>query len=230
MSTFKKCKVVMLPTNQKATNGCLGIVKKSLSDRKIGDLDFFNSEWFFCKEHYIPVHIYILSNNKIKEEKLRWIVDNRKGMNGFIHQVSAILNSKVCPEIIATTDLNLQIHDKTPIGENKDGLWKCLPQPSQGFIEKYVEQYNKGNIITDVLVEYELTSIPINNKISIAGYIHEYKPKYNTITIKKVKVSWTREELENVLIKHYLDIGSTKGCNLGEDVRIWTKKWIEENL
>jgi hypothetical protein len=25
-----------------------------------------------------------------------------------------------------------------------------LPQPSQSFIEKFVEEYNKGNVITEV--------------------------------------------------------------------------------
>ena len=30
-----------------------------------------------------------------------------------------------------------------------------LPQPSQQFIEKYIEEYNKGQQITECLVEYE---------------------------------------------------------------------------
>lgn len=30
-----------------------------------------------------------------------------------------------------------------------------LPQPSPQFIEKYIESYNSGNIITEVMVEYE---------------------------------------------------------------------------
>lgn len=44
-------------------------------------------------------------------------------------------------EVLATTDTSLN-----------------LPQPSKQFIEKYIEEYNKGNVITDVLVEYELIS------------------------------------------------------------------------
>ena len=44
-------------------------------------------------------------------------------------------------EVLATTDDSLR-----------------LPQPSQQFIQKYIEEYNRGNIITDVLVEYELIS------------------------------------------------------------------------
>jgi hypothetical protein len=52
-------------------------------------------------------NIYITSDKEIKDEILRWIIDNREGMNGFIHQVSVILDSKICPEIILTTDQDL---------------------------------------------------------------------------------------------------------------------------
>ena len=52
------------------------------------------------------------------------------------------LNIVLSEKIIATTDISL-------VKEYN------LPQPSQQFIQKYIEEYNKGNIITDVLVEYE---------------------------------------------------------------------------
>jgi 3',5'-cyclic AMP phosphodiesterase CpdA len=55
----------------------------------------------------ITQNIYITSDKEIKDERLRWIIDNREGMNGFIHQVSVILDSKICPEIILTTDQDL---------------------------------------------------------------------------------------------------------------------------
>jgi len=52
-------------------------------------------------------HIYITSDEEIKKEKLRWIIDNRPNMNSFIHQVSVVLDSKICPEIVLTTDQDL---------------------------------------------------------------------------------------------------------------------------
>ena len=55
------------------------------------------------------------------------------------------LNIVLSEKIIATTDISL-------VKEYN------LPQPSQQFIQKYIEEYNRGNIITDVLVEYELIS------------------------------------------------------------------------
>lgn len=52
--------------------------------------------------------------------------------------------------------------------------------------------------------------------------------KDNTITIRKVKDSWNREEVVELLSKHFVDAGSKIG--LGQDVTKFTKKWIEENL
>ena len=52
-------------------------------------------------------NIYITSDEEIKEKRLRFIMDNREGMCGLIHQVSVVLDSKICPEIILTTDQDL---------------------------------------------------------------------------------------------------------------------------
>ena len=97
-------------------------------------------------------------------------------------------------EVLATTDTSLN-----------------LPQPSQQFIEKFVEEYNCNNIITDVLVEYnynpdldnnwDLTKtndiFKFNTKKEFNDYVNSVKtnPKDNTITIKKVKDSYSREEV-----------------------------------
>ena len=63
-------------------------------------------------------------------------------------------------EVLATTNTSLKIE----IDGNRGDLLPDvsfdinLPQPSQQFIQKFVEEYNHGNVITDVLVEYELIS------------------------------------------------------------------------
>ena len=57
-------------------------------------------------------------------------------------------------EVLATTDETLYL----TFNNGKTDLKFVLPQPSQQFIQKYIEEYNKGNIITNVLVEYELIS------------------------------------------------------------------------
>jgi hypothetical protein len=107
-------------------------------------------------------------------------------------------------------------------GNRKELIVEKLPQPSQQFIEKYIECYNKDEIITDVLVEYNSS----NDSLDYGGvYIPsslKINPKDNTITIKKLKESWTREEVVILLNKlnHTLNIGSD----------LTLEQWIEENL
>ena len=56
-------------------------------------------------------------------------------------------------EVLATTDTSLKIDNPNyDIGRL---AYITLPQPSQQFIEKYIESYNKGREIKEVLVEYE---------------------------------------------------------------------------
>lgn len=70
----------------------------------------------------------------------------------------------VVKKIIATTDESLYFKDTNKNPKQYMGsyismsLGENLPQPSQQFIQKYIGEYNKGNIITDVLVEYNDTS------------------------------------------------------------------------
>ena len=148
-------------------------------------------------------------------------------------------------EVLATTDTSLLIdtyinQGDTVIGDliikrNSDyttGLKGRinLPQPSQQFIQKFVEEYNKGNIITDVLVEYELISNEeyfgntVNPDDDVPYFDERLKinPKDNTITIKKVKDSYTKEEVENLIYTAMKDRCYTT-------IAEW-KKWIEENL
>ena len=148
-------------------------------------------------------------------------------------------------EVLATTDTSLLIDTYINQGDTVKGdlIIKRnsdyttglkgrinLPQPSQQFIQKFVEEYNKGNIITDVLVEYELISNEeyfgntVNPDDDVPYFDERLKinPKDNTITIKKVKDSYTKEEVENLIYTAMKDRCYTT-------IAEW-KKWIEENL
>lgn len=210
----------MLPTNEKAG---LGSIYKRIKDDEIGNIDEFDviGKLFINKNPNVQKsnskfeaqHLYILSDEEIKEKRLRWIIDNRENMNGFIHQVSVVLDSKLCPEIITTTDITL-IH---LVGYNN--VEQSLHQIPQSFIEKYVSEYNKGNIITEVMVEYNDTT---KNEFPAFGSPIWLKINPdNTITIKKVKDSWSREEVIKLIEKHTEDMFKQK---------ITLNKWIEENL
>ena len=217
MSTFKKVKVVMLPTNQK-TNGmiCKDITGQ---DKTIA----IKTKYLMEHEDYIGHHLYIISDDEIK--LFDCIYNNKENIVEQINSKTQLIfvleenkENQTFKKIIATTDKTLSQTSRTEI-----------PQPSQQFIQKFVEEYNKGNVITDVLVEYELISNEeyflntINPDDDVPYFDEDLKinPKDNTITIKKAKDSWTREEILNDIeqaIIQRLDIGQ------------YRDKWIEENL
>ena len=131
-------------------------------------------------------------------------------------------------EVLATTDESLEPRNLY----GNSGLFKTkLPQPSQQFIEKYIEEYNKGQQITECLVEYEdiypehFTYNPSENIITRLKV-----DKNNTITIKKLKDSWNKEEVIEFgnKVKEYCKDG-WKPDSLHRVFFEWDK-WIEENL
>ena len=139
-------------------------------------------------------------------------------------------------EVLATTDESLEPRNLY----GNSGLFKTkLPQPSQQFIQKYIEEYNRGNIITDVLVEYlenytlEYYESAIENKrLAQKTNIKEtlkVNPKDNTITIKKAKDGYTREEVVKLLVDCCGEVSCEDGKLLGKNPEE-LYKWIEENL
>lgn len=203
MEQFKRAKVVMIPTNQKLKNGIW------LRSAKFGtDQHLFNNIYSavcgpaLMNECY--QHLYITSDDKINAED--WYIDDTNTIRKAI--TSDPDYWEVRPEykkIIATTDTSLFT-----------GVKFNLPQPSSQFIKKYVDSYNKGEIITDVMVEYALFDKELYVRIN---------RKDNTITIKKVKDSWTKEEVHNLMMQAWIN-GEAKP-NQHYSVR---ENWIEENL
>ena len=206
MNQFKRAQVIMLSTQLNTCN--LVPIIKYINDK----LHYLNME--FTNNSIIDQHLYIISDDKIEEGDLH-IESDHSGF-GFRKY-----------KIIATTDTSLKIFAGK--GDICD-LYYNLPQPSQQFIEKYIESYNKGEVITDVLVEYEskfetiqegLSGFPEDN-ISWWNNKIKVNPKDNTIVIKKIKDSWNREEVIELIYKYCNEMTQ---CISEED-----DKWIEENL
>jgi hypothetical protein len=233
---YHKCKVVMLSTNEKAPiflyhldgieNGlaCLALTL----DRKMYST-------------YKPQHLYILSNEEIMVGD--WYYTSLEHDNPFIRQCKIIDKSKEywldndlkyqgnlksdygSYKITASTDSFLTIQINNP-EKMSNRIYKSLPSPSQSFIEKYVSEYNKGNIITDVMVEYEeYNDYP---PVSFMPDILKVNPKDNTIIIKKIKDSWNREEVTKLCKKAYKDASTIQGSAKWLDNE--AKEWVEENL
>jgi len=222
---FKKVRVALLATNQ---------LSRMVLGHKIKEL-----YWLDMPEksnNWTSQYLYFLSNDEIKEGD--WIYGNCKHTslekdNYRVFECTRIGNTGIvfgeigdtlvssdsinwCKKIIATTDSTLIFnHEDFPV------TVPLLPQPSQSFIEKYIKEYNNGTPITEVLVEYW-------------AHTEEYPqlrvdPKDNTITIKKVKNSWSREEVVEKLIECCVEISSTNGTLIGKSpAELY--KWIETNL
>ena len=242
MRTFKNAKVVMLPTNEPSKLGDLAtykgyslakVIKEGINP-KDSTLQFWN--------------LYIISDDEIKENNTHFYNPHSGQLHiSGNHTDYITINKNGCKKIIATTDTSLLIDTYINQGDTVKGdlIIKRgsdyttglkgrinLPQPSQQFIEKYIEEYNKGNVITDVLVEYELISneeyfgntVNPDNDVPYFDEKLKINPKDNTITIKKIKDSYSREEVIELL----KDIASD--ANRDSDFSFNTNKWIEENL
>jgi hypothetical protein len=94
------------------------------------------------------VNIFITSDEDIKEEKLRWIIDYRPNMNGFIHQVSVVLDLNLCPEIILTDNKDLI----------KDGVQAIDDEFLQWFVKNSSCEYVETKLVelnTDYRSDWE---------------------------------------------------------------------------
>ena len=231
---FKKAKVVMLPTNQQTKYLMVySDVEKTKGKLILNGLK--NDEY---KEYQ---HLYIISDNEIKEGD--WLnrdneihqcfkshetdIEFKTNKDSVYFGTNTFWNKKYCKKIIATTDESLYYKDTSKNPKQYMGsymsmsLGENLPQPSQQFIQKYIEEYNKGNVIEDVLVEYGIIykgrscDLYNPNKLKVNF-------KDNTITIEKSKDSWNREEVENLIYSAMKDRCYTT-------VAEW-QKWIKENL
>lgn len=210
----------MLPTNEKS--------KLQLNHDKtyIAQL---NSE-VSVSHYYNPQHLYIFSDEEIKEDDWHYDSSDNK-----IKQWKGNLNSNRLrsKKIISTTNTSLT----ALYGQSEEGYGKMkegLPQPSQSFIEAYVRAYNEDKPITEVMVEYHPELYDGTETTSNLSGRLKINPKDNTITIRKVKDSWNREEhsinLQYCVSLFAAEKGLTPTSKEMKEVNDWVKNWIQENL
>ena len=229
-----KAKVVMLSTRESAKVG--DIVKPRYGE------DFHILTKNDSKEYtktVITQHLYIISDEEIKPGD--WIYryeDNKVFQSQSYFKKDSPIKDGLIIKVIATTDTSLVLLNEQYFDVNKKRKsaileQKNLPQPSQQFIEKYIEEYNKGNVITDVLVEVEdngdyvdVDGMDINDTYWKSKW--ELKlDSQNQITIRKQKDSWTRKEVIVLLNKLGYDLSQLGGRMEYSEIK---NKWFEENL
>ena len=172
-------------------------------------------------------HLYIVSNEKIKESDWYIWLDNSQICRAEtdIMIINQHLKNGHIKKIIATTN---EYIGYTDIRVSPVKNFCIYPQPSDSFIKKYIEEYNKGNQITKVLVEYSKhLSEPLHKILkSSKPLTHSYSLKVdsnNTITIKRLEPElYTREQLEN----HIRNAMRFKGYISEYEVQEYCKKYL----
>jgi hypothetical protein len=218
----KKCQVHLIKT----TKPCEFVLIKQITDSRgirISNslLEYSNNSTYIrnallinnnnantnSKSKYELYHLYITSDDEIKEGDWFYsadynVIDQLK-TNGNIYENN-------CKKIIATTDKELWT--KSKITGSDSFLNSPLPQPSESFIQTYIESYNKGEVIKEVMVEYENIFDPkgvtIIDEYSIVPNNHlrvKVNPKDNTITIRMIQDSWNKEEVTKLCNESYLN-------------------------
>jgi len=224
MTNFKRVKLVMLPSNEKAEN-CLVI----LSNGKLAYHKGYITQEYLHNVHSSSHHLYFLSENKPQFND--WYFSERHQKPIQILDIGGIQiigrNSK---KIIATTDTSLG-----------------LPTPSKEFIDVFISEYNKGSVIEFVMVEYETngnwesekssgyagrrcvncdTWNYIEAKYECACGMSPKTDKANNITIRKIKDSWNKEEV--IVLIHLISGTMYKEKVIYSPERV--NQWISNNL
>ena len=221
---YKTCNIVMLPTKNKATKEELFIESNNQLDISCMNIGCrFNAQ-----------HLYITSDEEIKKND--WCYNSKRKSIGLGKYMIGTNEFIFCKKIIATTDTSLKLYDSEVLvsasgfSMNTDDI--NLPQPPQQFIQKYIEEYNKGNVITKVMVEYEVMDIStMTSDIKTYPNLNIETLKINsdnTINIKPIKDSWSREEVIELLNKFAYDV-SGNGMLVTAQLKV-NEFWIEENL
>ena len=256
MKTIKKqCQVVMLPTNKE--DRTLNQIYKFIAqpenafDRRVfGELIRTASP---DKSKYQCQHLHITSDEEIREGDYCIIdlgefsrVVRVKSLNSGhpfynVDITEGYTKISDLKKIIASSDRLVTGWDYKNDIPDGDLYNEFLPQPSQVFIEKYINEYNKGNVIEKVMVDYYKghINIPIDCKVSYFNEFGEFEglkvSKDNTITISKVKDSWNREEVIELIKSavgesHDFSRENNDIHSIGIIERRFLNSWINKNL
>ena len=165
------------------------LTKEELKDANHGK-DVIGIDRYFEAQN-----IYILSKEKINigDWRLDIFMDNPVPKQSDIE-----CGPELTRKIIATTDKSLKIESELDAYyRNGIGGARNLPQPSDSFIQEYIKEYNQGNQIKKMLVEYcQIEYEPIFASMEKATDVQLRIDSGNVITLKKIEPeTYTREEV-----------------------------------
>lgn len=197
---LKRCKIIFVSTTEKTNI--------FLNDR--GHLIYNELLHMYDHKEYRPQHIYILSNEIPKDGDWKYNFrlncvwqHNREGKN-LPNELKYHQNADTY-KIIATTDSSLS--EKLPMEGTGTTYVFPLPKIPFAFITEFLLEQNKGNVITDVNVEYtpKLQKIATGETVigSEADYNLEIKLnkdyEINVSQLDKSSFKLTKEEIQALL-------------------------------
>ena len=213
----KKCKVVMLPT-EKASR----LYKAPWDEPPF--IGYFNNPQGTIKGDTIAQHLYLISDDEIKEGDWYYDVIEKKIFQRTLPEDDQYTHDK---KVIASTDKLLK--SCTCGGRvNEEGKFYhkmgCnnkyyLPTFSEDFIKAYV---NANGEIDEVNVEYEVVGIKVYGMNARAKKLKLRDD--NTVIISQVKTMYSRDDMLS-FAKYVAKVGF--GLNHVESL---FDKWNEENL
>lgn len=245
----KETKVVLLPTQRKSKiyksllTDKLFKVNNDLTDLSESSIEY--QELYFISNEEVNVNDYYLSaDNRILQWKQKiedFVISHNK-----IFKANNIKPNK----IIATTDTSLCFNEEDSKNINRIFVPDYLPQPSQEFINTYIEKYNKNEIIDGNAYEFiinntinislkekGITSLKLKELSDELDKILEKEDEESLIKFlnsyieeeKVVEQFYTKEEVINLFssYQHYWAQMILKGENDNKQNPI---EWIKENL
>jgi len=174
---------------------------------------YYNQANFNDEDSTIYYHLYITSNEKIKEDD--WHINALGEIAQFIKGTT--IRSDY-PKIIASTDKALN-----------------LPTIPKSYIEYFIEEWNKSNKIEEIelemeedfdLIGNEAISLGVELKLQNNEVVPVYKldsPIWNmNISNSNNQIMYSEKEIRKLLLKLSQDI-----CNYGQYLTL--DQWFEQN-
>lgn len=202
------------------------VLSKEVLSPDMGMRHIEDGHAILCNDSYIVIkqkdlsaiicHLYITEEDKIKKiEEQSWYMNIHK--SSVFSKGEDIVNKKNWRKIISTTDDSLKI---SVLNSLRGWIKVNLPRPSLQLIKKYIQANNRGKIITNVLVAYD---------VEIEQFVDDIFPDKlkidpidNTIDIKLFEVAKDKEEILELFLQCNHDLRMMRAG----DIRDWINKNI----
>ena len=225
MEQFKRAKVFVLETNQSPQIGDICYSRRTGYFINEGNTSVTNViNMLFVKNTDIKTYKMYITEYKEIKDKDYFIV--RYNENTFVlGQITKNTMDVIDDKVIAI----LGNHIYPPCDGHCGNECVCIyPHPSPDFVKKWVDEANEDNIITDILVEYEYL---LNDNTVIPYWKLKVNSKDNTITIRKVKENFTKNEVISLCDDAYKVGYGTAVCeetNQGKEISF--KEWLSTSV